>query len=318
MRTLILVCLGMAVLDFGIGETGFAEEGKMKQEAYYKEATKADAPVDLFGDGKIRMIFRLDDIGFCHGVNQALEEILAAGGPVSAVSVMVTTPWLDEAVELLAKHPEISVGVHTCLNSEWTPYRWGPVLPVTEAPSLVDEWGTFPGTRKGFWERNPSLEEIDKELRAQIDLAKRKGLHLSYIDHHMSTAVETPEAQARFKQIADDYGLAISRWFGEASPVNIYSVTPEQKADALIEQIRAIEEPGLYLVVCHVGKNNPEMAAMVDLNPGGLKPMAVHREAEAHALSDPRLQQVLREKNIEVIGYDQLRERFLDRMKNPY
>jgi len=31
---------------------------------------------------------------------------------VSSVSVIVNTPWLDEAVEILKQHPEISVGIH--------------------------------------------------------------------------------------------------------------------------------------------------------------------------------------------------------------
>ena len=307
-----ILLLGISLL---MPQQGTAQE---RQSSYYKEVKALDQGEDLFGDGKIRIIFRLDDIGFCHASNMALQKILDAGGPVSAVSVLVNTPWLDEAVDILKNHPEVSVGLHSCLNSEWVPYRWGPVLPPDEVPTLVDEWGKFVGTRKLFWDRNPKLSEIDKEIRAQVDLAIRKGLSLSYIDHHMSTAVETPEAQEQFKEIADDYGLAISRWFGETTPVNIYSVTPEMKPDSLIEQIQAIEKPGIYLVVCHVGLNTPEMAALEDVNEFGLRPMSTHREAEMKALCDPRLQGLIKEKNIEVIGYQVLQKKFRDRMKNPY
>ena len=41
----------------------------------------------------------MDDIGFCHGVNLAFQRITDQG-LCSAVSVIVTTPWLDEAVAL--------------------------------------------------------------------------------------------------------------------------------------------------------------------------------------------------------------------------
>jgi chitin disaccharide deacetylase len=279
-------------------------------------ATTAPKPVDLFGDGKVRVIVRLDDAGFCHAADMGIEKVLNEG-VVSAVSVMVVTPWLDEAVDMLKKHPEVSIGVHTCLNSEWTPYRWGPVLPPGEVPTLVDEWGKFYGTRKRMMERNPNLDEVEKELRAQVELARRKGLKLSYLDHHMSGAVTTVEMRARFERVARDYGLAVSRWFQETQGPIIYSVEPAKKPDFLVEEMRKIRTPGTYLIVAHVGINTPELAALKDLNPTGPVNMAEHREGEMNALCDPRLKQVMREKQFELIGYDVLRARFLDRMAVP-
>lgn len=279
-------------------------------------ATTAPKPVDLFGDGKVRVIVRLDDAGFCHAADMGIEKVLNEG-VVSAVSVMVVTPWLDEAVEMLKKHPEVSIGVHTCINSEWTPYRWGPVLPPSEVPTLVDEWGKFYGTRKRMMERNPNLDEVEKELRAQVELARRKGLKLSYMDHHMSGAVTTPEMRARFERVARDYGLAVSRWFQETQGPVIYSVEPAKKPDFLVEEIRKLKTPGTYLIVAHVGVNTPELAALKDLNPTGPANMAEHREAEMNALCDPRLKQVMRDKQFELIGYDVLREHFMNRMAVP-
>lgn len=283
---------------------------------YEAEVSDASQLENLWGDDEIRLILRLDDVGFCHAANQAFKKI-AEEGLATAVSVIVNTPWLDEAVELLKQHPEISVGLHSCLNSEWTPYRWGPVLPVPEARSLVDEWGKFFGTVKALIDNEPKLDEVEREIRAQVDLALRKGLKLSYIDHHMSAAVRIPGMQPRFVRIARDYELGISRWFGERADISIYSVTPELKADSLIEQIRSIDEPGTYLIVFHPGLNTSEMAVLQDLNPGGLENMSVHREAETLALCDPRLKDVIAEKKIQLVGYDLLREKFLDRMKAP-
>jgi chitin disaccharide deacetylase len=279
-------------------------------------ATTVTQVRDPFNDGRIRMIFRLDDAGFCHAANSAIERVLNEG-VVTAVSVMVTTPWLDEAVEMLAKHPEVSVGVHTALNSEWLPYRWGPVLPPREVPSLVDEWGKFYGTRKQMMARVPNLDEVEAELRAQVELARRKGLRLSYMDHHMSAAVTTPQMRDRFARVAKDNGLGVSRWFGEAQGPLIYSVEPEKKVDFLVDEIRRIDKPGLYLVVCHVGLDVPEMSVLRDQNTSAPKNMSRHRQAETDALCDPRLKQVIREKNIELVGYDVLRERFLDQMRPP-
>jgi hypothetical protein len=222
-----------------------------------EQPPSAAAPgADLFADGKKRIIFRLDDAGLCHAVNAALERILK-DGTASAVGVMVNTPWLDEAVAILKRHPEVSVGLHTTLNCEWTPYRCGPVLPAKEVPSLVDEWGKFFGTRKELVAHQPNPDEAEREFRAQVDLALRKGLKLSYMDHHMSGPVTTLELKARFEKVARDYGLAVPRWFGERPGPVIYDIAPEKKADFLLAGLRRIDQPGLYLVVCHIGIDTP-------------------------------------------------------------
>src|SRR5437868_12315096 len=131
--------------------------------------------MNLFADDKIRLVVRADDFGVSQASNMALEKILSEG-TLTAASVIVNTGWLDETVEILKKHPEVSVGVHVCLNSEWIPYKWGPVLPAKEVPTLVDEWGHFFGTRSALMAHHPDPDQVENEIRAQVDLAIRKGL----------------------------------------------------------------------------------------------------------------------------------------------
>lgn len=316
------MALALVAMLFTAG-TGRAQDANADQataqpeENYYTMNPWATSePHDAFGDGKIRLVIRMDDIGMNHAVNQAFKQI-AETGKVSAVSIIVNTPWLDEAVELSKQFPDISYGVHTNLNSEWTPYRWGPVLPPGEVPSLVDEWGKFHGTRADLMAGNPDPDEMEKEIRAQIDLALAKGINISYLDHHMGAAVSTPEFLERFVRIADDYGLAVSRWFGESAGPNIYAVDPERKLDVLLEGLAGIDEPGTYLVVCHPGLDVPEMQVLKDLNTTGLENMSVHRQAETDMLTSPRLAALMEERGIELVGYDVFKERFLDRMAPP-
>lgn len=266
---------------------------------------------------KIRLVVRIDDIGFNHASNLAMQRLNDENGVVTAVSVLVNTPWLDQAVELLADNPHVSIGVHTCLNAEWKYYRWGPVLPAERVPSLVDQWGNFFGTRVDMMNNNPSLDEIEAEIRAQIDLALAKGLKLSYLDHHMGAAVQTPEMRERFEKIAADYGLGISRYFGETARPVIYFEPAVTKTEFLLAEIDKLTEPGIYLLVVHPAVKTPELEALRDLNATGPKDMADHRQAELDALCDPRLRELLDRKGIELVGYDLLQQHYLDQMRRP-
>lgn len=250
-----------------------------------------------------RLIIRTDDIGFCHGANMAFKRI-AEQGMVTSVSVIVNTPWLDEAVEILKQHPEISVGVHLALNSEWKEYKWGPVTPHDQVPSLVDPFGKFYGTRKELFSHRPKLSEVAKELRAQIDLAKKKGLKISYIDNHMGTAISTLEFQEEMEKIAKEYQIGISRYFGEQEVRNVYAVTPEEKLPQAIKNLDSVTNDGLYLLVCHVGTNDPEMQAMTDLNLFAPKNMSRHRQAEADVLCSPDFKAALQAKGVQLVGYE--------------
>ena len=73
-------------------------------------------------------------------MNLAVAKVAATGMPFS-VSVLFACPWYQEAVEILKQHPQVTVGVHLALNSEWRNYRWGPVLGKGGVPSLVDSVG---------------------------------------------------------------------------------------------------------------------------------------------------------------------------------
>ena len=60
----------------------------------------------------------------------------------------------------------VSVGIHLVLNSEWKNYRWGPVAGSAAVPSLVDENGLFFPSSEALHQHNPSVAEVEKELRA--------------------------------------------------------------------------------------------------------------------------------------------------------
>jgi predicted glycoside hydrolase/deacetylase ChbG (UPF0249 family) len=264
------------------------------------------------------ILIRCDDIGMCHSVNLAMKKLIDSGIPFSA-SVMFTCPWYLEAVELLKKHPEISVGIHLTLNSEWGNYRWGPVLGMGRVPSLVDSTGYFFPSRAKFFANNPSMEEIEAELRAQIERAFHSGLRIDYLDHHMGTAGQTPELRKLLMSFAKEYKLGISRYFGEKYNSKIYNAAVENKTDSLLAQINQIKSVEVNLFVFHIGLDNPEMAAMYDLNPHGLLNMSQHRNAELKALCSDEVKESLKKNHVRFITYQKMIKNMgLESLKNPY
>jgi predicted glycoside hydrolase/deacetylase ChbG (UPF0249 family) len=138
------------------------------------------------------VVLRLDDIGMNHSVNQAVEKVAATGMPFSA-SVLFVCPWYQEAVDILKKYPNVTVGVHVALNSEWRGYRWGPVLGKGGVPSLVDSAGYLRPSVPDFLQSKYDLAEVERELSAQMDRAMASGLKIAYLDPHMGTAAATPQ-----------------------------------------------------------------------------------------------------------------------------
>lgn len=261
--------------------------------------------VNFGSENQKLLLIRCDDIGMCHAVNMAAKKLIESG-MVFSVSVMFTCAWYQEAAVILKEHPEISVGVHLTLNSEWGNYRWGPVLGKAMVPSLVDSTGYFFPSRAKLFANSPKIGEIEKELRAQIDRALNSGLRIDYLDHHMGAAGQTAELRQLLVRLAKEYRLGISRYFGEKYDNSIYFAAIENKTDSLVADINKLE-PGINnLFVFHIGLDTPEMAAMYDLNSFGLPDMSKHRDAELKALCSPEFKKSLVNNNIKLITYRDL------------
>lgn len=264
-----------------------------------------------------KLLIRCDDIGMSHSVNMAAKELIETGLIFSA-SVMFTCAWYEEAVDILKAHPEIATGIHLTLNAEWKNYRWGPVAGMGKVPSLVDKHGYFFPSRATFFANNPKIEEVEIELRAQIERAINSGLKISYLDYHMGTAVDKPELRKIVEKLAHEYNLGISRYFGETDLKNMYSDPIESKKDSLLMRLKNLPTDKITLLVCHIGKDNEELQAMVDLNPFGPSQMSRNRESELQALIAVKRSNFFELNNILLIDYkDAIKEFGLENMKSP-
>jgi chitin disaccharide deacetylase len=254
---------------------------------------------------QVYLIIRSDDAGMSHSVNMGLERLIATGLPVS-ISVMFPTPWYQETVEILKHHPEVAVGIHLTLNSEWKNYRWGPVLGRTAVPSLVDADGYFFQSSEALHRNHPDLREVENELRAQIQRALRSGLKIDYVDYHMGTAVRYPEFREITERLAKEYGLGMAQYFGETRNDPQYLATPPNKTDSLVAMVDRLH-PRYNLVVTHVGIDDAELGALLDMNTDGALPeMSKNRQGELDAVTSARFRDALKAHNVHLLTYRQL------------
>ncbi|MCK4852943.1 MAG: ChbG/HpnK family deacetylase [Bacteroidales bacterium] len=88
---------------------------------------------------EVYLLIRGDDIGSSHAANVGCMESYQ-NGIMQSVELMPPCPWFPEAVKMLKDNPDLDVGIHLVLTSEWDNIKWGPL---TDAPSISDEDGYF-------------------------------------------------------------------------------------------------------------------------------------------------------------------------------
>jgi len=126
-----------------------------------------------------RLIVNADGFGFTFGNNRAILEVLPHGF-IRSVSANVTWPAVKDVTTILRDFPHVSVGVHLNLTV-------GPsILPAREVPSLVGSDGEFHGNRFPALARKGllNLDEMKRELRAQVRRLRDLGVPISHWDSH--------------------------------------------------------------------------------------------------------------------------------------
>lgn len=258
-----------------------------------------------------RLIVRGDDMGFSHSGNEAIIKCYKEGIQTS-IEVIVPSPWFPEAVKLLNENPNADVGVHVALTSEWDHVKY---RPISHCPSLTDADGYFypfiypnknyPG--RALSENNPKLEDIENEIRAQIQLALKKIPRITHISSHMGCYNMNPEVKAIAKKLAKEFNIDVDpadvgvKYVSYAGPKE----TPEQKVQSFIKMLDALKAGETYLFVDHPGLDTPELRAIHHV---GYENVATDRQGVTDAWTDPRVKEAIKKKGIALISYADLKK----------
>lgn len=259
----------------------------------------------------IQLIVRSDDMGFTHAANEAIIET-CENGITTSVEVMVPTPWFPEAVKMLREYPDLDVGVHLTLTSEWENVKW---KPLTLAPSLTDDFGYFYpmiwandnyGEDQALHAQDWKLEEIEQEFRAQIELAKREIPQLTHVTGHMGCQHIDDKVDDLVRKLTEEYGLAIFPEDSGVKPARYQGSkeTTEEKINSFITMLESLT-PGTYMFVDHPAYNTPEVQAVHHI---GYTNVATDRQGVTDLLTDEEVKETIRKLGIELIDYADLKK----------
>ncbi len=180
------------------------------------------------------VILHVDDVGMSYDSNEGA--ILAlTKGVANSCSVMMPCPWVPAFVQYMKSHPRIDAGLHLTLNAEWKQYRWGPLAGKPAVPGLVDQEGAL-------WRsvaevvQHATPEEVDREIRAQLERAVTMGFQPTHLDSHMGTLFATPAFLSKYFQLGIEKKIPVMLPAGHATLIN-----EQMKFDiTAVQQIRAI------------------------------------------------------------------------------
>jgi len=157
--------------------------------------------------GPARLIANADDLGLCAAVNEGIAEAFDRG-IVTSASLLATGEAVDHALALAKARPALDLGIHLALTGTQ------PLSPPESIRSLVVSSGRFLPSWSAFLRRylrrGIRSEEVETELRAQIERARQLGLSYSHLDSHQHLHM-LPGILPIVVRLASDYGIGALR-----------------------------------------------------------------------------------------------------------
>ena len=278
--------------------------------------------------GTRALILHVDDVGMSYdtelGTIEAIEK-----GVANSLSVMMPTPWVPHAVEWIkAARPD--AGLHLTLTSEWKSYRWGPLAGKPAVPGLVDPQGAlWPNVASVV--KNATADEVEREIRAQLDRARTMGFEPTHMDSHMGTLFATDAFMERYIKVGIEQKIPVmfpgghnfyisqsnpgrateareigQRIWAGGLPVlddlhnNSYDWKTEDKVDRYIDAVRGLK-PGVTMMIMHCTRPT-EVFAQISSS-------GTTRLGDLKAMLDPRLRKALADERIVLTTWRELMER---------
>lgn len=270
-------------------------------------------------DSKL-LIIHADDLAVAHSEDAASFDALDKHAASSA-SIMIPCPWLTEVADYAKAHPDVDLGLHLTLTAEWQTYRWGPVSAKDQVSSLLDPsgylWSDAPPALQRF-----KADEVERELRAQVERALAMGIHPTHLDSHMGMLFIRPDLFAAYVKIAHEYKLPFLGMLGpsvspamravisdkDIFPDSIVIATPQVNAanwqNFYFDAIKNLK-PGLTEIIVHLADDDAEMQAVTVGHPDY---GAAWRQRDYNVITSPEFKKVIEDNHVILIQWKDIKK----------
>lgn len=273
-------------------------------------------------DAKL-VIIHSDDLGVAHTVNAASTMAMEKGS-VSSASIMVPCPWFSEIAAYAQAHPAADLGLHITLTNEYKYYKWGPVTSIEKVPGLVNENGYFYSSVDSVIQ-NASAAEVEQEIRNQVIKGKQMGIDPTHLDVHMGTALSNLDFFKAYLKVGHEYKIPVlvTSFFAPSLKTQMDSLMTDK--DVVVDNILSFLpgdfktgfpafhtngiknlKPGLTYLIIHTAYDDDEMRALKGDDPDW---GAAWRQAEFNFFTSPECAKVLKENNVYVITWREIRDK---------
>jgi predicted glycoside hydrolase/deacetylase ChbG (UPF0249 family) len=216
------------------------------------------------------VIINADDFGYSRGINRGIAEAHTRG-LLTSTGLMVNTPATEEAVRMSADLPDLSIGLHVNFTNE--------------AQRLVE-----------YDDPEVCRDELRRQFDRFVDLMGRLPTH---IDSHQH--VHRHPVRARFfLAIAEQHQIPLRDYCAVFSVGGFYAQweygvsNPEHVSFDVLANILTKEVPqGITELGCHPGYFDDDFHCIYHKD----------REFELQTLCDPRGRELLKNLQIDLIGY---------------
>jgi chitin disaccharide deacetylase len=265
------------------------------------------------------LIIHADDFGMNHSQNDASIKAMEKGS-VNSASIMVPCPWFSEAAAYARNTPKKDLGLHLTLTSEWKHYKWGPVASRSSVSSLVNRNGYFYSSVDSLV-RFAKVEEVEKELRSQIDKALANGIDVTHLDAHMYAAWSTKEMFSVYVKLGRAYKVPVLLTMNElnmpasnltATDVvvdHLYQAGPREYDNGMAVYYRGLLKnlpTGLSCLLIHTAHDDSEMQAAAE---GYTYWGSRWRQQDLDFFTSEECKKILQENGIKLVTWRELRDK---------
>lgn len=302
-----------------------------------------------FPKGSKVLILHVDDVGMSFDSNEGAIQAMQSGVATSC-SVMMPCSWVPGYVHYLKQYPQLDAGLHLTLTAEWKDYRWAPLGGPKLVPGLIDSEGALWASVDSVV-AHASPDEVEQEIRLQVERALKMGFVPTHLDSHMGTLFASMAFMQRYIKVGVDYNIPVMLPAGHASLIRAQSQLPEMMVQAVRNLGRQLWQAGLPVLDdlhnTSYGWNVPEgiaptdqhirefkvkqyIQALRELKPG-VTMMIMHctaltevfphisdsgptRKGDLMAMCDPAVRDAIRQEGIILTTWRELKQR-RDRIK---